>query len=78
MQLANYVTTIHGSRDRSNGFYYIDLNPQYSSLASRLGPVTHVANSAYSMTTKCDLVQYLHCASFNPVVSTWTKAIDTG
>ena len=30
------------------------------------------------MKTKADLVQYLHRCVFNPVVHTWTKAIDAG
>ena len=30
------------------------------------------------MTTKADLVQYLHRAAFSLVVSTWTQAIDSG
>jgi hypothetical protein len=30
------------------------------------------------MTTKRDLIIYLHRAAFSPVVSTWTKAIDAG
>ena len=30
------------------------------------------------MTMKADLVQYLHRAIINPVVSTWTQAIDSG
>ena len=78
MHLTNSNTIIHISRDSSNGLYYMDLNPQSSSPASGTGSITHTANSAYSVTTKRDLVQYLHRVDFSPVVSTWTKAIDTG
>ena len=78
MQLTNSDTTIHGSICPYNGLYYIDINPQPSSPASGPSTVTHAANSAYSMTTKRNIVQYLHCAAFSPVVSTWKKSIDTG
>ena len=76
MQLANSDTTILGIRYPSNGLYYVNLNPQYLSPASGPGPITHVANSAYSMTTKHDLVQYLHRAAFRPIFGIWTKVID--
>ena len=78
MQLANSDTTIHGNKNTSNGIYYIEFKSQYSSPPSGPGPVSHATNSAYSMTTKHDLVQYLHRAAFIPIVSTWTKAIDAG
>ena len=29
------------------------------------------------MTTKADLVQYLHHSNFSPMVSTWTEVIDS-
>ena len=76
MHLANSDTTTHGIRDLPNGIYYIELDPQSSSPASGRGPVTHAENSAYYMTTKRDLVQYLHRAAFSPVISTWKKSID--
>ena len=73
MHLANSDTTIYGSRKPSNGLYYIELNPQYLYPTSEPGTVTHAAYSAYSMTTKRDIVQYLHRADFSPVVRTWKK-----
>ena len=78
MHLANYDTTIHGIRESSNGLYYIEINPQSSSPASGMVTIPHAENSAYSMTTKRDLVQYLHRADFSPVVSTCNKSIDAG
>ena len=39
---------------------------------------TTYAHSAYNISTKSDLVRYLHHAAFSPVLSTWTKAIDAG
>ena len=44
--IANSDTTIHGIRDPSNRFYYIELNPQSSSPASGPGPIAHATNSA--------------------------------
>ena len=76
MQLTNSDTTIHGIRDPSNSLYYVNLNPQSSSPVSGMGTIAHVANSAYSMTTKHDLVQYLHRAAFRPIFGIWTKVID--
>ena len=61
-----------------NGLYYIKLNPQFSSPDSGPVPVTHAENSAYSMTTKRNLIKYLHRADFILVFSTWKKAIDAG
>ena len=63
--------SILGTRYPTNGLYYIALPTPTSRVHSE-------AHSAYDMTTKSDLVQFLHCAAFSPVVLTWTKSIDTG
>ena len=78
MHLANSDTIIHVIRYPYTGLCYIKLNPQYSPPASRPYPVTYAANSAYSMTTKRDLVQYMHCVAFRPAAITWTKEIGAG
>ena len=44
--LSDSDTTIHGIRYPSNGIYYIELNPQTSSPASKQVTVTHAENSA--------------------------------
>ena len=73
VQLANANTTITGTRDLFNGLYFIDLR-------QHAGPVVQTlhahASNAHKMTTKADLVQYLHRAAFSLVVSTCTQAID--
>ena len=75
VQLANANTTITGTRYLSNGIYFIDLQQ----LADPVPQPLHLhAYNAHKMTTKVDVVQYLHRAAFSLVFSTWTQAIDSG
>ena len=76
MKLSNSDTIMHGSRDPYNRIYCIELNPQSSSPASGPGLVTHAVNSAYSIITKRDLVQYLRRIAFRPVLSALPKPIN--
>jgi hypothetical protein len=39
---------------------------------------SHLANSIYEMTSKTDLVTYLHKCGFSPTTSAWLKAIKSG
>ena len=73
VQLANADTTITVTCDLSNGLSFIDLRRPTVPVPR---PLNSHASNAHKMTTKADLVQYLHCAAFIPVVSTWTQAID--
>ena len=75
VQLSNDDTTITGQRDPRTELYYIDLPEPPPVAPQALHPF---ACSAYEMSTKEDLVQYLHRCVFSPVVHTWTKAIDAG
>ena len=70
------ASTVVGHHNRSNGLWDISLTASTLPYTPPF-PQVHV-NSAYKMKTLKDLVIYLHCACFSPVVSTWTKAIDTG
>ena len=56
-------TSILGTRHRTNGVYYISLHTPTS-------PVHSEEHSAYDMTTKTDLVQFLRRTTFGPVFST--------
>ena len=69
-----------GTRNCTNKLWHIDLTSIHllSPATDVLQPPTCTANSAYTMTTLRDLVQYLHRACYSPVVQTWTKAIDAG
>ena len=75
VQLSNANTTITGQQKPSTGIYYIDIPDSLPVAPQALHPF---ACSAYEMSTKADLVQYLHLCVFSPVVHTWTKAINSG
>ena len=75
VQLANADITITGTRDLSNDLYFIDLRRPTEPSPQ---PLNSHASNAHKMTTKAELVQYLHRASFSLLVSTWTQAIDSG
>ena len=70
--------TIIGSRNKSDGLYYIKLTPDAVTNPVRSPSPNSAAFNVYTMQTKRDLVQYLHRAAFSPVISTWTAAIDAG
>ena len=75
VQLANPDTTITGTRDLSNGLYFIDLRRPADPVVQ---PLHLHASNTHKMTTKADLVQYLHRAAFSPGVSTCKQAINSG
>ena len=79
LTLVKQDITITGKRNTINGLYYIDLAPcSQPTVQNTLSLHTAYAHSAYKISTKSDLVRYLHHAAFSPVISTWTAAIDTG
>ena len=79
LTLVKQDITITGERNVRNGLYYIDLAPCSQPTArNALSLHTSYAQSAYKISTKSDLVRYLHQASSSPVISTWTAAIDAG
>ena len=77
-----------GTIDITSGLYYIDFdapihpthveNPTYLSLAPLADTNEARAYYAHDMTTKLDLVQYLHRAALITVHLTWIKAIERG
>ena len=79
LTLVKQDITITGKRDTRNVLYYIYLNTcSQHTVRNTLSIHTTYAHSAYKMSTKLYLVRYLHRDAFSPVISTWTKAIDTG
>ena len=70
------TSTVVGHRNHFNILWDIDLTA--STPPSNPTFLQAHVNSAYKMKTLEDLVIYLHRACFIPVVSTWTKAINTG
>jgi hypothetical protein len=88
VRISKNDTLISGQRDSRDGLYYIDL-ASTDAVHSRVPrpistpslptlSIKSAALNAYAMTTKRDLILYLHRAAFSPVVSTWTEAINAG
>ena len=74
--LSDGFTTICGNRDPKNGLYCLDMVDPPTLIPLTLP--TLQSFTAYEMKTNSDLVQYLHCCAFSPIVTTCTKAIDAG
>ena len=71
-------TTLPGTRNIDNGLYYIDL--QHLNLAPNTHLTQHYpcSNNVHTLSTKSNIMQYIHRAAFIPVVSSWTTAITAG
>ena len=77
-----------GNRYPSTGLYHIDFdtpthppqidNPAALSLASIMATSESMANLVRHMTTKSELVQYLHQVAWIPIPSTYIRAIELG
>ncbi|KAL7465746.1 hypothetical protein ACHAXS_006063 [Conticribra weissflogii] len=69
-----------GSREPKTGLWELPLNPQHPSQPTTTTTSNHnkqhYANNAYTITTKADLIKYLHQCAFSPTISTWIKAIN--
>jgi hypothetical protein len=71
-----------GTRNPIKGLWTVDLSNNTKSLARN--PPTALPlrlpffNSAQNKKKLPDLVQYIHRASFSPVIKTWTQAINAG
>ena len=70
--ITNGKTTINGERDlHGRGLYYINLPPSKQiALAPPSNQSCYISLNAYDITTKCNLVQYLHRCAGCLVVST--------
>ena len=71
-------TTLTGTRNTENGLYYIDLQRTKPAHTAHLPQHALCSNNVHILSTKSDIMKYLHQASFSPVVSTWTNAIIAG
>ena len=71
-------TTLTGTRNKYNGLYYIDLQSIEPSSNSHLPQHYPCSNTVHALSTKSDIMQYLHQSAFSPVVSTWTTTITSG
>ena len=76
----NGKTTINGESDlNKGGLYYINLPPSKQlALTPTSYQSCYVDLNAYDMTTKRNLVQYLHRCAGCPNFSTWTRDIQAG
>ena len=71
-------STLTGTRNSDNGLYYIDLQRTNPAQTSRLPQHALCSNIFHTLSTKSYIMQYLHRASFSPVISTWTTATTAG
>ena len=71
-------TTLTGTRNTDNRIYYIDLQSIEPSPNAHLPQHSPCSNNVHTLSTKSYIMQYLHQASFSPVVSTRTTAITAG
>ncbi len=69
-----------GQREPKTDFWVLPLKPKTppSTTSTTTSPTTHLANNAYTMTSKASLSCYLHQCAFSPTIATWTKAINNG
>ena len=65
-------------RNTNNGLYYIDLQHLDPAPTTHLPQHSLFYNNVHTLSTKSDIMQYLHRAAFSPVVSSWTTAITAG
>ena len=71
-------TTLTGTRNNDNGLYYIDLQSIDPSPNTHLPQHSPCSNNVHTLSTKSEIMQYLHRSAFSPFVSTWTTTITAG
>ena len=71
-----------GQREPKTGLWILPLQPnrptEMTFTPDNIDNTTHQANSAYTMTSKGALINFLHQCAFSPAIPTWIKAIDNG
>ena len=67
--------TLTGTHKIDNGLYYIDLQKLKPAPTTHLPQHYLCSNNVHTLSTKLDIIQYLHRAAFSPIVSSWTTAI---
>ena len=71
-------TTMTGTRNNNNGFYYMDLQSIEPSPVPHIPQHSPCSNNVQTLSTKSYIVQYFHQSDFSPAVSTWTTVITSG
>jgi hypothetical protein len=75
----NHNTTIlQGNRDPTSGLWSLNLHSPLAPITPAPKDPDHLSNNVHELTTKRDIVKYLHQACGSPVQSTWVKAIEAG
>ena len=67
-----------GTRKPKTGLWVLPLQPNKpptKSAQSNHNVTQHYANSAYTITSKAELIKFLHQCTFSPTTFTWIKAI---
>ena len=78
VSLTSPNTTLTGTHNTDNRLYYIDLQSIEPAPNAHLPNHSPCSNNVHILSTKSDIMQYIHQAAFSPVVSTWTTAITAG
>jgi len=55
-----------------------DVYPSQTKPKQQKGPIKHIANNAYRIETKKELIEFYHKAAGHPVKKTWIAAIERG
>ena len=72
------TSTLTGISNTNNRLYCVNLQSANQSPVSPIPPHSLFSNNVHALSTKSDIVQYLHRLAFSPVVLTWTAAITSG
>ena len=78
ISLTGPYTTLAGTRNTNNGLYYIELQSIDPLPNAHLPQNSPCSNNVHTLSTKSDIMKYLHRAAFSPVISTWTITITAG
>ena len=69
---------LKGTCNTDNRLYYMDLQSANQSPVSTIPRHSPFSNNIHALSTKSNIVQYLHLSASSPVVLTWTAAINSG
>ena len=72
------IATLKGTRNTNSGLYYMDLQCANQPPVTPIPPPSPFSKNVHKLSTKSEIVQYLHRSAFSPAVSTWTAVITYG